>query len=76
MGKLKFNRRRFLLRIFALPFVLGLNLVFLSYVFLVQTYRFIMYGGEFITMTKVTDYATLGDIMKKLIEMNEKNSLK
>lgn len=75
MGKIKFHRRRILLRLLALPFVLGLNVVFLGYVFFVQAYRFVMYGGEFITMTRVTDYATVADILNKLMEMNEKDTL-
>ena len=74
--KLKFTKRKFLLRIFALPFVMGLNLVFLIYIFILQTYRFVMFGGEFITMNKVTDYATVSDILNTLIEMNENNTLK
>ena len=73
--KLKFTKRKFLLRIFALPFVIGLNLVFLIYIFILQTYRFVMFGGEFITMNKVTDHATVSDILNKLVDMNENGSL-
>ena len=73
--KNKFNKRKFILRIFALPFVMGLNLVFLFYVFFIQSYRFLLFGGEFITMNKVTDYATVADILNKLVEMNENGSL-
>ncbi len=74
--KIKFNKRRFILRIFGLPFVMGLNLVFLIYVFIIQTYRFMMFGGEFLTMSKSINKDTISDILNVLIDMKERNLLK
>jgi quinol-cytochrome oxidoreductase complex cytochrome b subunit len=43
-----FNKRRFALRIVALPFVLGIMAVSHIFCLLRQTRNFLLYGGEYI----------------------------
>lgn len=68
----KFNKRKFALRLFSLPFFFGLHAIFLIYVLLVKCFDFLYYGGETITYNKYINVTTICDTY----QIVQKQSLK
>lgn len=70
MNKIKFNKRRCLLRPVVLPFVFGILLVaHLAFVFK-RTWHFLLYGGEWINHEQ-NEATTMDGIYKELKKQNE-----
>jgi hypothetical protein len=67
--KNKFNKKHFLLRIISFPFAFGLYVVMAVYFgtkgVLTTSFKFLMYGGEFITYKK-DDKESIYTIYQKL----------
>jgi hypothetical protein len=63
---------KYLIRILALPFVMGITLTGLLILWIKQMFNFIKVGGEFITYTQQMDRKTIEDVFKKLIENGNK----
>jgi hypothetical protein len=57
--------------LFITPFVI-ITAISCFVTFIIQSYNYIVYGGEVIGYNKITNRKTIFDIYQKIIEKNEK----
>ena len=73
---MKFNRKKFALRLITCPFVFALIFISHNLFVLKRTYHFLKYGGEYINFEQ-DERATIQSIFEMLKEIREKqNELK
>ena len=73
---MKFNIKKFALRLITWPFVFALMFIFHNLFVLKRTYHFLKYGGEYINFEQ-DERATIQGIFNMLKEIREKqNELK
>lgn len=75
MKKPKFNKRHFLMRMLALPFIFALIFISHNYFVLKRTYHFILYGGEYINFEE-NERENIRDIFEMLKEIKNNQSCK
>ena len=62
---------KYLKRLFALPFFLGLNLVSIIWNLFILTYLFMRYGAECISYKKKDEHKMIADIYSELVKKKE-----
>jgi hypothetical protein len=72
---MKFNRKRFLLRVLVSPFVLGLLIVTFTFSAIRRWLFFIIYGGEFINYKEGESSKTILDVYRLIEENIKKDQL-
>ncbi len=72
---MKFNIKKFALRLITCPFVFALIFISHNLFVLKRTYHFLKYGGEYINFEQ-DERATIQGIFEMLKEMNDNNDTK
>ncbi len=70
---MKFNRKKFTLRLITCPFVFALIFISHNLFVLKRTYHFLKYGGEYINFEQ-DERATIQGIFEMLKEIREKQN--
>jgi hypothetical protein len=74
MKKAEFNKRNFLIRLIAAPFIFGLLLITHNFFALKRFWHFLKFGGEYVNFEK-DERHTILEIYKMLEEMkNERKN--
>jgi len=74
MKNTKFNKRRFLLRIIALPFVFGIIFISHNYFVLKRTYHYLKFGGEYVNFEE-NERANILGIYNMLKEIKKEREI-